>query len=273
VLEEASGGDEVFLQEALENLRATTENPHFLPSWAAGKAASLVETSLSLRAGDSLGPYRIERRLASGGLGEVYEPTDLRLRRKVAIKVLAAAASDAATRTRILEEARIISRLNHPLICGVYDVGIDDGVPYLVMQLLEGATLRETLQQKLPPPAIALGWSIDIAEALHHAHSAGVVHRDLKPENIVITRTGATLIDFGISALIAVESADSQDAGTLPYMSPEQLQGEPATPLSDLFSFGAILFELLHGRPAFAAPILAIANSISPMSGHPPSPP
>jgi len=261
---QAVEGDETLLAEASELLAQTTSATGFLSSWAAGKAAELVRgyAAGTLSPGGRLGPYSIERKLGSGGMGEVYEATDLRLRRRVAIKVLTGVADDPDARAHILREARALSRLGHASICTIHDVGMHDGTPYLVMELLEGFTLRAALQKqgRLPVPT-AMEWSIQIAEALHAAHQRGVVHRDLKPENIIITRTGAKLIDFGIAALVA-QSAAPHAAGTLPYMSPEQIRREPPGAQSDLFAFGAILYEMVVGRPAFAGDREAIMKAI-----------
>ena len=197
-----------------------------------------------MNVGDRLGPYEVLRKIASGGMGEVYEATDVRLKRRVAVKVLTAAPSDSGSRGRILEEARILSRLNHPSICTIHDVGVYNGVPYLVMELLEGTTLRDAVRKQRPSESVALEWAIQFSEALRHAHARGVVHRDIKPENVVITKTGAKLVDFGISGLTTATSESEQKGGTLPYMAPELLRGDRATPQSDLYAFGAVLREL-----------------------------
>jgi hypothetical protein len=249
----AAEGDQDLLAEASDLLAQTSHGSHFLTSWAAGKAARLVDRPPVpvLGPGDRLGPYWIERKLGAGGMGEVYEARDVRLQRRVAVKVLTGVSGDAEVRARILQEARALSRMNHPSICTVHDVGLHEGLPYLVMEVLDGVTLRDAIAKQSPVPfRTAMEWAIPIAEALHAAHQGGVIHRDLKPENIVITRSGVKLVDFGIAAL-GFQPGDSRPAGTLPYMSPEQIRGQPATPQSDLFAFGAILFEMVQGRPAF----------------------
>jgi Tol biopolymer transport system component len=266
---EESGGDEELFAEASELLAQTGSNGGFLRSWAAIKVAEVLAACPTLNVGQTLGPYRIEGKVAAGGMGEVYRATDLRLKRPVALKVLFRASADGEGPARMLEEARALSRLNHPSICTIHDVGICDGVPYLVMELLEGHTLRDALNRQTPPLATAIEWAISIAEALHAAHHCGVIHRDLKPENIVITRNGPKLVDFGIAAL-TTKGRHATPAGTLPYMSPEQVRSEAAGPQSDMFSFGAVLFEMLTGRPAFeGADGEIIARSIS--SGAPPA--
>lgn len=261
---QAAEGDSVLLAEASELLARTTTDSHFLSSWAARKAAQLLAgTELRLRPGDRLGPYSIERKLGSGGMGEVYEATDIRLYRRVAIKVLIGIPDDPEVRASMLQEARALSRLNHPHICTVHDVGIHEGIPYLVMELLEGMTLRDAMRKQFPLQLRkTLEWARQIAEAIDAAHRRGVVHRDLKPENIFISRSGVKLVDFGIAAL-GIQPGDHGAAGTLPYMSPEQIRREPASPQSDLFAFGAILYEMVIGRPAFHGESAeAIARSI-----------
>jgi eukaryotic-like serine/threonine-protein kinase len=198
---------------------------------------------MPLSLGDRLGPYEILARLGEGGMGEVWKARDTRLDRVVAIKRLKAPHS-----TRFEQEARAIAALNHPNICVLYDVGTD----YLVMEYIEGKALRGPL-----PCEDALPVAIQIASALEVAHRRGILHRDLKPANILVTATGAKLLDFGLAKLMGdaggdtTQTAEGTLVGTAAYMSPEQAQGKALDERSDIFSFGAILYELLSGRRAF----------------------
>jgi eukaryotic-like serine/threonine-protein kinase len=274
---------------------------------------------MRLSAGVRLGPYRIDAPIASGGMGEVYRATDMRLDRTVAIKLIAPhIAADPSFRERFDREAKTISALDHPHICTLYDVGherlestetgtSDGRVDYLVMQYLEGETLADRLAREArpksdparssqgdgsisPPPAAstpsssggptrpktahgplplgqALRYATEIADALEAAHRHGIVHRDLKPGNVMLTKSGVKLLDFGLAKLDAPQTAldgisvavtrsasltgQGEMLGTLQYMSPEQLEGRPVDARSDVFAFGAILFEMLTGRRAF----------------------
>jgi serine/threonine-protein kinase len=202
--------------------------------------------------GEGISHYRVTGRLGAGGMGTVYRAQDTRLGRTVAIKVV-----NAAFTQRFEREARAIAALNHPHICTLYDVGEHGGAPFLVMEFVEG----EPLQGPLPVDE-ALGYAIQIAHALAAAHKAGIVHRDLKPDNILLTAEGSVkILDFGLAKLhqsapeamkLTTMTEQGAIAGTGPYMSPEQAQGEPVDARSDIFSFGAVLYELLSGRRAFA---------------------
>jgi serine/threonine-protein kinase len=205
-------------------------------------------------------------------MGEVYKATDTRLGRTVAVKVLPGhVAADPDLKARFEREARTLSSLSHPHICAIYDVGDQDGTAFLVMELLEGETLAQRLQKGPLPLSQALGHAIEIADALDKAHRQGIVHRDLKPGNIMLTRTGAKLLDFGLAKQrIAgpVESAGVSAAatiaspvtsagsivGTFQYMAPEQLEGQEADAHTDIFAFGAVLYEMVTGRRAFEGP-------------------
>jgi TolB-like protein/tRNA A-37 threonylcarbamoyl transferase component Bud32 len=204
--------------------------------------------------GKSISHYEILEKLGEGGMGAVYKARDPRLGRTVAIKVV-----NAEFTQRFEREARAIAALNHPHICTLYDVGEHDGAPYLVMEYVEGQPLKGPL-----PTADTLRYSIQIGQALAAAHKAGIVHRDLKPDNILLTREGSVkVLDFGLAKLQPTVETDAPTrtatmmteqgtvAGTGPYMSPEQARGEAVDARSDLFSFGAVLYELLSGRRAF----------------------
>ncbi len=220
---------------------------------------------MSLVAGTLLGPFQIHDRLGSGGMGEVYVATDTRLHRRVAIKVLRdASAGDADQRERLKREARIVSALQHPHICTLYDVGVSGDLDYLVLELLEGETLQERLRKGALPLTDALRVGSEIASALAAAHGEGVVHRDLKPANVMLTRSGVKLLDFGLAKAVTFSPAHAETrigtapvtaegllAGTLPYMSPEQVQGQPVDARTDIFALGLVLHEMVTGRRVF----------------------
>jgi eukaryotic-like serine/threonine-protein kinase len=222
---------------------------------------------MSLAAGKKLGPYEVLSALGAGGMGEVYRARDTRLGREVAIKVLSEhLSSNPDLRARFEREARAISALSHPHICHLYDVGSQDGTEYLVMELLEGQPLNRRLEKGPLPLAQALQCGIEIAEALDKAHKSGIVHRDLKPGNIMLTKAGAKLLDFGLAkpvegvAGMASGSAatmsqpltqEGKIIGTFRYMAPEQVQGQEADTRSDIFAFGAVLYEMVTGKRAF----------------------
>ena len=224
---------------------------------------------MALTPGTKLGPYEIVSPLGAGGMGEVYRARDPRLGREIAIKVLPSSLStDAGRLQRFEQEARSASALNHTNILVVYDVGTDNGVPYLVTELLEGETLRERLRDGALPVRKGSELAEQIAQGLAAAHERGIVHRDLKPDNIFLCRDGrAKILDFGLAKLIAPEpqgatltSLQSHPTqagtvlGTAGYMSPEQVRGQTADPRSDIFAFGAVLYEMFSGRRAFEGP-------------------
>ncbi|HEY1250557.1 MAG TPA: protein kinase [Thermoanaerobaculia bacterium] len=217
-----------------------------------------------------MGPYEILGQIGAGGMGEVYRAKDPRLSREVAIKVLPASFSADADRLRRFEqEAKAAGVLNHPNITAVYDIGEVDGAPYVVQELLEGETLRSELAGGKFSPRKAIDYATQIAEGLAAAHEKGIIHRDLKPENLFVTRDGRVkILDFGLAKLTQVEGSGSAAGttnlptetkgtepgvvlGTLGYMSPEQVRGKSADARSDIFSFGAILYEMLSGQRAF----------------------
>jgi eukaryotic-like serine/threonine-protein kinase len=224
---------------------------------------------MTLQAGSRLGPYEVLSLIGAGGMGEVYQARDTRLDRKVAVKVLAPElASDADFRARFEREAKAISSLNHPHICGLYDIGREHGTEYLVLELLEGETLAARIERGPLPLAQVLRFGIEIADALEAAHRQGIVHRDLKPGNIMLTRSGTKLLDFGLAkhtvgaagqalSMLAtapgIGTAQGTIIGTLQYMAPEQVQGAPADARTDIFAFGTILYEMATGRRAFEA--------------------
>ncbi len=223
---------------------------------------------MTLPPGSRLGPYEILSPLGAGGMGEVYRARDPRLGRDVAIKVLPASfSSDADRLKRFEQEARAAGLLNHPNITGVYDIGQHDGAPYVVQELLEGETLRSELAGGRFSPRKAIDYALQIAHGLAAAHDKGIVHRDLKPENLFVTKEGRVkILDFGLAKLTQAEGSSSGGTnlptetrgtepgvvlGTLGYMSPEQVKGKPADARSDIFAFGAVVYEMLSGKRAF----------------------
>jgi Tol biopolymer transport system component len=221
--------------------------------------------AMSLTPGTRLGPYEIASALGAGGMGEVYRARDTRLERTVAIKVLPAhLANDPERRQRFEREARAISSLNHPHICTIHDIGSQEGVDFIVLEYLEGESLEARLRKGPLPLAETLRLAAQVAGALDGAHRRGVVHRDLKPGNIMLTASGAKLLDFGLAKVAAPVSAGAPTEtapltaagavfGTFQYMAPEQLEGKEADARTDVFAFGAVLYEMLAGRRAFEA--------------------
>jgi TolB-like protein/tRNA A-37 threonylcarbamoyl transferase component Bud32/Tfp pilus assembly protein PilF len=225
-------------------------------------AAQLASDEAAMRPGTLVGPYQINALIARGGMGIVYRATDTRLDRQVALKMLAPLpVRDELRVERFLREARITASLDHPNIVKVYDVGTHDGQPFMVVELLEGETLRGRLDRGPVAEADVRRMGIDIARGLVAANAAGLVHRDLKPENVFLTRAGVTkILDFGIAKLAPEAVPRDSGASTLTgillgtagYLAPEQIQGREADGRADLFALGSILFEMLTGQRAFA---------------------
>jgi len=215
---------------------------------------------MSLAPGDRLGAYEVLATLGAGGMGEIYQARDTRLDRIVAIKVLLTHLSAVPQfRERFEREARAVAALGHPHICALFDIGVQDGSAYLVMEYVEGGSLAQRMRRGAAPLDSALRLLRQTADALDKAHRQGIVHRDIKPSNILIDADGhAKLADFGVAKQFSVElaggpqiTADGMAVGTPSYMSPEQARGEPVGPPSDIFSLGCILFELVAMRPPF----------------------
>jgi serine/threonine protein kinase len=222
---------------------------------------------LFIKADTQLGPYQILSQLGKGGMGEVYRARDLRLGREVAIKVLPDRLSgDASALARFEREAKVLAALSHPNILTIFDVGAENGVSFVVTELLAGETLRRRIAERPPrwPQAVQMG--IQIAEGLSAAHSRGIIHRDLKPENISLTRhEHIKILDFGL-ARWRVDSNPADECetvdgsvtaagvvmGTTVYMSPEQLKGMHVDARSDIFSFGCVLQEMITGQSPFS---------------------
>jgi serine/threonine protein kinase/Tol biopolymer transport system component len=225
---------------------------------------------MSLSPGVRLGPYEVLSAIGAGGMGEVYRARDSRLARDVAIKVLRVGFSADPNRLRRFElEARAAAALNHPNIVVVYDVNTQDGVPYVVSELLEGETLEERIRRGPSETDVAIRFAVQIADALDAVHRAGIVHGDLKPSNVIVTKAGVKLVDFGLATVSHEESAErrfgihglSPDTasvsveptliGSLPYMAPEQLDGRPTDARTDIYAFGVVLYEIVTGQRMF----------------------
>jgi Tol biopolymer transport system component len=255
---------------------------------------------VTLAAGTRLGPYEIVAPIGAGGMGEVYRAKDTRLDRPVAIKVLPQHLSASPEiRQRFEREAKTISQLSHSHICALYDVGNQDGVEYLVMELLEGESLSDRLARGALPLEQTLRFGTEIADALDKAHRQGIVHRDLKPGNVMITKSGVKLLDFGLAKAMAAPvptsgltslptvmgsrdqnlTQEGTILGTFQYMAPEQLEGKEADGRTDIFSFGCVLYEMATGKKAFSgASQASLISSImkeepAPISGIAPTTP
>ena len=217
--------------------------------------------------GQKIGPYQVKGQIGAGGMGEVYRAHDARLGRDVAIKLLPASfSSDPDRLHRFAQEARAAAALNHPNILAIYDIGEWEGAPYIVSELLVGETLRERLRNGALPTRKTVDYALQVTRGLGAAHEKDIVHRDLKPENIFLTEDGRIkILDFGLAKLTQSEQSDSAPEaataqvvtnpgvvmGTAGYMSPEQVRGKITDQRSDLFSFGAILYEMVSGKRAF----------------------
>ena len=224
---------------------------------------------MAFTSGTKLGPYVIESPLGAGGMGEVYRARDSRLEREVAIKILPADVnSDTNLRQRLEREAKAVSRLSHPHICTLHDIGQQDGVDFLVMELLDGETLERRLVRGPLPAEQTIRYAAHLADALAAAHKLGFTHRDLKPANIMLTKAGAKLMDFGLAkhsgpapmqGTLAEKTAEPSKltgagmiVGTFQYMAPEQLEGKEADARTDIFALGAVIYEMSTGKAAFS---------------------
>jgi serine/threonine protein kinase len=274
-LDTACGGDPTLRAEIESLLRYEQDAARFIESAHPDQRSPIINVMMRLRdaavpgrfEGHVLGSYEVTSLIAAGGMGEVYRAIDTRLDRVVALKILPGHFSDEAERRdRFTREARIISSLNHPHICALYDVGVQDGTQFLVMEYIDGETLQERIRRGRLPLRLALEYLIQIADALDKAHRRDIVHRDLKPGNVILTKSGVKLLDFGLAARRAgggaagaVSSTDGEQAltvsgtimGTVQYMAPEQLEGRPSDVRSDIFAFGAMAYEMLTGKRAF----------------------
>ena len=228
----------------------------------AAESTKTIHVATALAAGSTLGHYTIQHSLGAGGMGVVYEAVDQKLHRTVAIKILPPGAIDEDTRLRFLREAQAASALNHPNIVTVYEVGQESGTDFIVMERISGQTMRQAIGKKGMPARMAVAHAIQMADALATAHDAGIVHRDLKPGNVMVTERGLVkLLDFGLAKLSRPAGDETAEmsltmaghaVGTVFYMSPEQAQGKNVDARSDIFSFGAVLYEMLTGARAFS---------------------
>jgi Tol biopolymer transport system component len=265
----ASANQRAAARRHLKNAAAGCSIPDFAGS-RPPRPRCILARSVSLSPGTRLGPYEVVASIGAGGMGEVYRAKDTRLDRFVAIKILPSHLSNnPQLRERFDREARTISQLSHPHICALYDVGHHDGLDYLVMELLEGESLAERLGRGALPLDQIIRLGTEIADALDRAHRQGIVHRDLKPGNIMLTKSGTKLLDFGLARVAAGDASASLSQftnmptarhpitqegtvlGTLQYMAPEQLAGEPTDARTDIFALGAVLYEMATGKRAF----------------------
>ena len=270
-LERAPAQRPAYLDQACPEPDLRREVESLIAAHEQGQSSFLTQPAVQakeLAIGSLLGPYEILARIGAGGMGEVYKARDARLHRTVAIKILPVHLADRADlRERLDREARTIASLNHAHICTLFDIGRQDGVAFLVMEYLEGETLAQRLAKGPLPLAQVLQYAVEIADALDKAHHQGVTHRDLKPGNIMLTKTGTKLLDFGLAKLrqeaapgtplseLPTErdaiTAQGAIVGTLLYMAPEQLEGKEVDARTDIFAFGAVVYEMATGKKAF----------------------
>ncbi len=245
----------------LPNLRPIAQSANLKKAPTLFPAPTPKTTLEKMSAPQRIGPYEITGKLGEGGMGVVYSANDTRLSRPVALKMILDSGDDEESRKRFLREAQAAARVTHPNICRLYDLGEVDGRPYIVMELLEGESISQRLRRGPMPLAEALQAMLSILSALEALHRASIVHRDLKPSNVFLSTHGVKLLDFGLAKPVVPFSNDGQTqteltgrgviAGTPRYASPEQVTGKPVDARSDLFAAGAILFEMLAGKPAF----------------------
>ena len=266
-LDKSCGADDK-LRRDVENLLASSDNSEsFMESPAAEAVAGLIVEPKSIAAGTSFGHYEIVRQIGAGGMGEVYLAKDTKLDRRVAVKILNEKfAAHASNLQRFVQEAKAASALNHPNILVIHEIGESENSNYIVSEFIEGETLREHLQKSPLKVSEILDIVIQIVNALTSAHGAHIVHRDIKPENIIVRPDGfVKILDFGLAKLVEQKQAgleastvkQNQTAkgvimGTVNYMSPEQAKGEKVDERTDIFSFGAVLYEMIAGRTPFA---------------------
>ena len=268
-LDEACAGDESLRKEIESLIRYDERAKSFIERPAIEIAAeALAREQTVLAAGQQLGPYKIVSLLGAGGMGEVYLAEDTRLGRKVAIKFPPhESVTDVQAKKRLFREAQSAAKLDHPNICSIHEVAEQDDRIFIVMQYVEGETLAAHIQRGPPSLTETLDLAVQVADALAESHSRGIIHRDIKPQNIMVTARGQVkVLDFGLAKLVkeraVIESlAETESlltepgviAGTVPYMSPEQLSGATLDARTDIFSFGAVLYEAVSGHQPFAA--------------------
>ncbi len=267
LLDKSCAGDPALRAEVEAVLAADARAGGFLATPAGEYAADLLADAIEDEDGEpdlsghQLGPYRLLREIGGGGMGTVYEAEDTRLGRRVAVKLLPPEYSrDRKAKERFLREARAAAAVDHPNLCTVHDVGESDGQLYIVLSFYEGETLRERIRRGPLPVAEAREIAMQVARGLARAHDAGIVHRDVKPANVMLTQRGeAKILDFGIARLEGDEASLTRTGaswGTPAYMSPEQARGEPVDGRTDVWSLGAVLYEMLAGRRPFGGETL-----------------
>ena len=280
-LKRACAGDEALEAEVRSLMASRQEAGSFLESPAMEVAAQGITETIRSSIPQNISHYRILEKLGAGGMGVVWKARDTRLDRFVALKFLPAAKmSDPERKRRFVQEARAASALNHPNIITIYDIDQADGADFIAMEFLPGKALEQVIPRKGLRLNEALQYAIQVADALAAAHAAGIVHRDLKPGNVMVTENGcAKVLDFGLAKLIerggvselartetlaeAPKTEEGMVVGTVSYMSPEQAEGKKVDARTDIFSFGAMLYEMITGRRAFAGDsILSILSAI-----------
>ena len=270
-IDEACGKDDALRREVESQIAYQLQASKFLEEPAFKHAAELIaetQTESESMEGRTISHYSILRKLGAGGMGEVYLGQDAALSRKVAIKFLSQnSVAGEQARKRLVREAKAAASLDHPHICAVYEVGEEAGYSFIVMQYVEGETLASRIQRQPLEFREALDIAVQIADALAEAHAHRIIHRDVKPQNVMLTASGQVkVLDFGLARVVregplidsvgeteSLLTAPGSVIGTVPYMSPEQVRGEALDGRSDIFSFGAVLYEMLSGRNPFAA--------------------
>lgn len=282
-LDRVCGGDSELRDEVESLLEYQQRAENYMEKTAIHVAAqALADEGAGVLVDRRLGRYQLLSLLGRGGMAEVYCAVDSRLNRLVAVKILPRyMASDDEHVKRFEQEARSIAVLNHPNICVLHDAGYEDGLHYLVFEFLAGEPLSERLSREELSLDKAMEYATQIGDALDYAHELGIIHLDLKPSNIMLMKSGAKLLDFGVAELRYPDTPDSGEPpdtndeplgripGTLGYMAPEQLEGGPTDARTDIFAFGAVLYEMLTRRPAFplrTGPLRSVDDNPAPVS-------
>ncbi len=265
-LDEACRGNEELRREVAWLISAHETGNHFIDAPAFVAAADVLADGQEFKPGETLGHYQIRSVLGEGGMGKVYLAEDTKLRRNVALKFVPDARNgNEDGRRRLLREAQAAAALDHPNICAIYEVGEADDQRYIAMQYIEGETLEARMAKGKLSPEDSMIVASQVADALAEAHAHNIVHRDIKPSNVMLTSRGQVkVLDFGLAKTASTASVKPDEAetrrilttpgmilGTVPYMSPEQLRGQPVDARSDIFSFGVVLYEMLTGQAAF----------------------